>query len=78
MAAIFYCLMDKQYLCELCFNDHRAHLHLTDSIKNLLANLFSEWRNLLDHAQTKTCKQMDRNMIRQKELLLYLKKNSTN
>jgi|TARA_B110001450_G_C17527537_1_gene443224 hypothetical protein len=49
-AAQFYCLREKAFLCEVCFEAHRSHVGQADSIKNHLANIFNDWRQLMERA----------------------------
>jgi len=72
----FFCLLDREYLCGDCFEEHKDHKEHTDSVKNLLTVQFNEWRSLMDHAQTVTKARIENNIIKQKDFLVYLKKNS--
>ena len=74
--AQFYCLKEKLYLCEKCVEDHQEHIGQADSIKNHLATQFNSWRQLMDHSQNVTRALIDRNITKQRDMILYLKRTS--
>lgn len=47
----YFCLLEKQYLCENCHLKHKAeHPQSVDSVKNILTWIFNEWRLMHEHA----------------------------
>ena len=50
VVAQYYCFLEGVYICDECFNDHKEHWGMADSIKNHLGTLFNEWLRLQDYA----------------------------
>lgn len=48
--AQFYCFKENVFVCDDCFEDHKEHGVMADSIKNHLGRFFNEWLHLHDHA----------------------------
>ena len=49
---------------------------MADSIKNHLANQFNDWRQLMEHIKSITKKQIDLNLTKHKDLILYLQRST--
>lgn len=74
--AIFYCLKEKVFLCDSCFDTHKDHQEMADSIKNHLASQFTQWRQLMEHSKINTKKQIDTNLQNHKDIISYLKRTT--
>ena len=49
---------------------------MADSIKNHLATQFNDWRQLMEHIKSITKKQIDLNLTKHKDLILYLQRST--
>ena len=56
----------------------RAPKRSPRELQSGLANIFNDWRQLMERAQTVTKVQIDRHLTKHRDILLYLKRTSKN